>query len=232
MQFSTTIRRNIKPIQCYVRQFSTSHSHLARHRKQRHYDVLQVRENADQKTIKSQYYRLSKLYHPDLNPGNKDAHKKFLEVNEAYAVLGSASNRRQYDMENDQMSSSPSSPGIRRTSPAASWNFKPRAPRNTGSSSAQAQAEGFKSTKSENFNYNEWHARHYEAEEKRRRERLARRQQRDNEDEKVHPDSTMWSRFWRMGGIIVGIMYLTNRARELNEKPENKPVDATLRKTY
>jgi curved DNA-binding protein CbpA len=232
MQFSNTIRRSIKPTKCYFRHFSTSSCHLARHRKRQHYDVLQVRENADQKTIKSQYYRLSKLYHPDLNPGNEDAHKKFLEVNEAYAVLGSASNRRQYDMENDQMSSSPSGPGIRRTSPAASWNFKPRASRNTGSSSAQEQAAGFKPRKSENYNYNEWYARHYEAEEKRRRERLARRQQRDNEDAKVDPDSTMWSRFWRMGVIIVGIMYLTNRARELQEKPENKAVDATLRKTY
>lgn len=232
MQFSNLIRHSIKPHQLCVRHFSFSSSQLARHRPRNHYDVLQVRENTDQKTIKSQYYRLSKLYHPDLNPGNKEAHKKFLEVNEAYAILGSASNRRQYDMESDQMSPSSSGPGIRRTSPAASWNFKPRASRKTGSSSAQAQAQGFKTSKSENFNYNEWYARHYEAEEKRRRERLARRQQREDEDAKVHPDSTMWSRFWRMGAIIVGIMYLTNRARELNEKPENKTVDATLRKTY
>ncbi|KAH8553104.1 DnaJ domain-containing protein [Umbelopsis sp. PMI_123] len=222
MQISNTIKHCSRPAKCYVRQFSSSTVHLARHRRrQQYYDILQVRENADQKTIKSQYYRLSKLYHPDLNPGNKEAHQKFLEVNDAYAVLGSESARRQYDMENDSVSTSPTSPGIQRTSPAASWNFKPRASRQSGSSSAQAQAEGFRSNKSTNFNYNEWHARHYEAEEKRRRERQARRQQRENDDAKLHPDSTLWSRFWRMGAIIFGIMYLTNRARELKERPEN-----------
>ncbi|OBZ83731.1 Chaperone protein DnaJ, partial [Choanephora cucurbitarum] len=52
------------------------------------YDVLQLRENADRKSIKANYYKLSKKYHPDLNPNNKEAHKLFLEINEAYAVLG------------------------------------------------------------------------------------------------------------------------------------------------
>ncbi|ORX55827.1 DnaJ-domain-containing protein, partial [Hesseltinella vesiculosa] len=70
-----------------------------RHHKQKHYDILQVQRHADKKTIKAQYYRLSKLYHPDMNPHDKSAHEKFLEVNDAYAVLGNEASRRQYDAE-------------------------------------------------------------------------------------------------------------------------------------
>jgi curved DNA-binding protein CbpA len=225
MLISNSIKTRVKASKHYYRYFSTCNACRARHRKIPHYDVLQVHQNADHRTIKSQYYKLSKLYHPDLNPGNKEAHQKFLEVNDAYAVLGSESKRREYDMENDHMSSATTSPGIRRTGPAASWNFKPRASRQTGSSSAQAQAEGFRSTKSNDFNYNEWYARHYEAEEIRRRERLARRQGRDirNQDAKFEPDTTLWSRFWRLGAVILGIMYITSRARELKEKSKEEP---------
>lgn len=225
MLISTSVNNSVRVSRCYIRYFSTSDICFARHRKRPPYDVLQVNHNVDQKTIKSQYYKLSKLYHPDLNPGDKEAHQKFLEVNDAYAVLGSESKRRVYDMENDTTSSASTSPGIRRTAPAASWNFKPRASRQTGSASAQSQAEGFRSAKTNNFNYNEWYAQHYEAEERRRRERLAKRRERGNmgdQDAKFEPDSTLWSRFWRLGAIIFGIMYITNRARELKEKPKDE----------
>ncbi|KAI9484308.1 DnaJ domain-containing protein, partial [Zychaea mexicana] len=66
-------------------------------KRKNHYDVLNVHRNADKRVIKKQYYRLSKQYHPDLNPNNTDAHAKFLEVNEAYAVLGNEASRRRYD---------------------------------------------------------------------------------------------------------------------------------------
>ena len=43
--------------------------------------------NADEAAIKSAYRKLAKKYHPDVNPGDKDAEQKFKEASEAYAVL-------------------------------------------------------------------------------------------------------------------------------------------------
>ena len=61
-----------------------------------YYDILGVSKNADEKEIKSAFRKLAKQYHPDINkePG---AEAKFKEIGEAYAVLGDAEKRRQYD---------------------------------------------------------------------------------------------------------------------------------------
>ena len=61
-----------------------------------YYDVLGVSKDADEKEIKSAFRKLAKQYHPDINkePG---AEAKFKEIGEAYAVLGDAEKRRQYD---------------------------------------------------------------------------------------------------------------------------------------
>ena len=61
------------------------------------YDTLGVDRNASQKEIKKAFRRLARKYHPDLNPGNKEAEKKFKEINEAYAVLGDPKKRTDYD---------------------------------------------------------------------------------------------------------------------------------------
>ena len=53
--------------------------------------------SADEATIKKAYRQLAKKYHPDMNPGDKEAEKKFKEASEAYAVLSDAEKRRQYD---------------------------------------------------------------------------------------------------------------------------------------
>lgn len=62
-----------------------------------YYKVLGVNKNASQEDIKSAYKKLAKKYHPDLNPGNAEAEKKFKEINEAASVLGDAEKRSQYD---------------------------------------------------------------------------------------------------------------------------------------
>ena len=65
--------------------------------KRDYYEVLGVDKKADAETIKKAYRALTKKYHPDLNPGDKDAEEKFKEVNEAYAVLSDADKRAKYD---------------------------------------------------------------------------------------------------------------------------------------
>ena len=65
--------------------------------KRGYYEVLGVSRDADEATIKKAYRALAKKYHPDMNPGDKEAEKKFKEASEAYAVLSDAEKRRQYD---------------------------------------------------------------------------------------------------------------------------------------
>ncbi len=65
--------------------------------KRDYYEVLGVDKGADDAAIKKAYRQLAKKYHPDTNPGDKEAEAKFKEASEAYAVLSDADKRRQYD---------------------------------------------------------------------------------------------------------------------------------------
>ncbi len=65
--------------------------------KRDYYEVLGVDKNADEATIKKAYRVLAKKYHPDMNPGDAEAEKKFKEASEAYAILSDPEKKRQYD---------------------------------------------------------------------------------------------------------------------------------------
>ena len=65
--------------------------------KRDYYEVLGVQKNAGEDEIKKAYRSLAKKYHPDMNPGDKEAEVKFKEVNEAYAVLSDSEKRSKYD---------------------------------------------------------------------------------------------------------------------------------------
>ena len=65
--------------------------------KRDYYEVLGVDKNADDAALKKAYRALAKKYHPDVNPGDAEAEKKFKEASEAYAILSDPEKRRQYD---------------------------------------------------------------------------------------------------------------------------------------
>lgn len=66
-----------------------------------YYATLGVSKNADEKEIKRAYRKLARQHHPDLNPGDKGAEKKFKEINEANEVLSDPENRAKYDRYGD-----------------------------------------------------------------------------------------------------------------------------------
>ena len=53
--------------------------------------------DVDEATLKKAYRKVAKKYHPDMNPGDAEAEKKFKEASEAYAILSDPEKRRQYD---------------------------------------------------------------------------------------------------------------------------------------
>ena len=65
--------------------------------KRDYYEVLGLSKGAGDAEIKKAYRSMAKKYHPDMNPGDKEAEAKFKEVNEAYAVLSDADKKAQYD---------------------------------------------------------------------------------------------------------------------------------------
>lgn len=65
--------------------------------KKNYYEILQILKEATEEEIKNAYKRLARMYHPDNNPGNKEAEIKFKEISEAYAVLSNPEKRKQYD---------------------------------------------------------------------------------------------------------------------------------------
>ncbi len=65
--------------------------------KRDYYEVLGVTRDTDDGTIKTAYRKLALQYHPDRNPGDRDAEERFKEAAEAYAVLSDAQKRAAYD---------------------------------------------------------------------------------------------------------------------------------------
>ena len=65
--------------------------------KRDYYEVLGVDKNASEDEIKRAYKKLARKYHPDMNPGDKEAEEKFKEINEANEVLSDPEKKASYD---------------------------------------------------------------------------------------------------------------------------------------
>src|SRR5437870_11239347 len=63
-----------------------------------YYKILGVDKNATAEQIKSAYRKLARKHHPDLNPNDKEAHKRFQQINEANEVLSDPEKRKKYDV--------------------------------------------------------------------------------------------------------------------------------------
>ena len=62
-----------------------------------YYKTLGVAKNASAEDIKKAYRKLARKLHPDVNPNDKEAHKKFQQINEANEVLSDSEKRKKYD---------------------------------------------------------------------------------------------------------------------------------------
>ncbi|KAH6574312.1 hypothetical protein BASA50_009911 [Batrachochytrium salamandrivorans] len=95
-------------------------------RKKSFYDVLDLPRSSDKKEIKRKFYELSMKYHPDKNQEDESAHIRFLEISEAYSVLGNDVKRRDYDLDHDTSTTFGDSARNSRTGPGhAAYGHSP-----------------------------------------------------------------------------------------------------------
>lgn len=113
-----------------------------------YYEVLNVKRNSSRQEIKTAYYKLSKMYHPDVNK-EEDAKVKFREIQDAYDVLGNESTKQEYDLSLRQGYGGGGGSGMAYEDPdgyVVNRNFKKRSgPMYTGRTSAYDFDEHFKS---------------------------------------------------------------------------------------
>src|SRR6185436_3729473 len=78
-----------------------------------YYAELGVSKDATEKEITRAYRKLAKQYHPDANPGDKNAEERFKEISSAHDVLGDAEKRKEYDQVREMVASGvgPGGPG-------------------------------------------------------------------------------------------------------------------------
>ncbi|MCX7746222.1 MAG: DnaJ domain-containing protein [Clostridia bacterium] len=76
-----------------------------------YYEILEIRRSASPEEIKKAYRVLAKKFHPDINPGNREAEERFKEINEAYNTLGDETLKKAYDDKLDGKSEAKEGPG-------------------------------------------------------------------------------------------------------------------------
>lgn len=82
-----------------------------------YYEVLGVSRTASKETIKAEFKKLARKYHPDLNPGNKEAEENFKKINEAYGILNNEELRNKYDKQlNNQYETTTNNKNVKKDS--------------------------------------------------------------------------------------------------------------------
>lgn len=98
----STLRLTPAATQCAIlrargRHFSHTTKLLSHDDPQNHYEVLEISPNATHAELKKQFYVLSKETHPDVNPKDPNAGKRFAQISESYSVLADPEKRKRYD---------------------------------------------------------------------------------------------------------------------------------------
>jgi curved DNA-binding protein len=86
-----------------------------------YYEILNIDRSASPEEVKKAFRQLARRYHPDLNPGNKDAEERFKDINEAYEVLSDSTKRARYDQFGRYWKQQGFQPG-QRSSDRSWWN--------------------------------------------------------------------------------------------------------------
>ena len=102
-----------------------------------YYEILGVQPNVDKKDIQKTFRQLARKYHPDLNPGNKEAEEKFKTINEAYQVLSDKKQRDKYDELRDQYQRYQATGGNQQDFDFQNWSAKPGQDANVHYASAE-----------------------------------------------------------------------------------------------
>lgn len=90
-----------------------------------YYEILGVQPNVDKKEIQKSFRQLARKYHPDLNPGNKEAEEKFKTINEANQVLSDKKQREKYDELRTQYQRYQATGGNQQDFDFQNWSAKP-----------------------------------------------------------------------------------------------------------
>jgi curved DNA-binding protein len=90
-----------------------------------YYEILGVPPNAEKKVIQQTFRKLARKYHPDVNPGNKEAEEKFKTFNEAYQVLSDTEQRKKYDELRAQYQQWQQTGGRKQDFDWQNWSAKP-----------------------------------------------------------------------------------------------------------
>ena len=135
-------------------------------KKQNHYEVLGIKNDANSSEIKTAFYKLSKEYHPDRNQED-EAIKKFQQINDAYEVLGNYEAKKSYDR-----SMFPAHVQRHRTSGSTSYSSSPSKPIRTenytefyktrmSDKHTYARKPGGFDSRGDDFNYQSYYQSHY-----------------------------------------------------------------------
>ena len=90
-----------------------------------YYAILGIKRDASQKEVTRAFRRLARQYHPDVNPGNPEAERRFKEINAAHEVLSNADNRRKYDQYGDEWQHADQIEAMRRRQGAGGYGGMP-----------------------------------------------------------------------------------------------------------
>ncbi|KAK3809276.1 MAG: hypothetical protein J3Q66DRAFT_353368 [Benniella sp.] len=212
--------------------FHTSIPRESRSSQKNHYESLGLTKDATKKDIKAQFYKLSKMHHPDKN-SSEESRKAFLSINEAYSVLGNERQRRDYDLTLlDKSGSLYSNSSSQRSAPTRGTLRRTPFRHSAQSAAAAAAARthaafrpqyGFRQSVS-HFDSKSHQEMHYKQELRQEERRQARmRSAAEYQEQQAFDESDTWtSKFLRASLVLVMVMLSTSLMKAFAEEDNDE----------